>query len=91
MKNKTILTKTAVISCIMAIVAMILNGVVLFALFWNNAKTELDNSLRNEMFTIDYEIVSYESSEWIANYWRENWQEMDLLIYHRKSGEEIEK
>ncbi len=60
----------------MAVVAMFLSGVVLFALFRNRAMENMKNKLSESILAAWRNVGEYESFDWLFSYWHDNYDTM---------------
>ena len=81
MKKKSLLKKITAISLLMAVVAMVLSGVVLFALFRNRAMENMKKTLSESIMTVWVTVGQYEACDWLFSYWHDNYEDMYLPPY----------
>ncbi|MBQ7507623.1 MAG: serine/threonine-protein phosphatase [Lachnospiraceae bacterium] len=77
-KSGGMLKKTAVFSILMAVIAMLICGLVLFVLFRNRAMKNVNEKLEKMAGAVSYDIFKYASSEWLLEYWRNNYDKMTM-------------
>lgn len=80
-KRGRLLVKVAVSSILMAAVAMILSGMILYMLFRQRAVENMNSSLTENADIITNEIYQYASYSWLLDYWKEHEQEMEVPPY----------
>ena len=81
MKKRSILTRIAVISVLMAIAAMLLGGVIFFALFRQRAVKNMEERLQSTINICCFQIYDYKTYMWLLDYWKEHGDEMEVLPY----------
>ena len=72
MKKKGLLSKIFVFSILMAAIAMLLCGVVLYALFRYRTIENIRQKLESHVGVINYEIFRYNNFDWLMTYWKEH-------------------
>ncbi len=81
MKKKSLLVKVFVTSFVMVAVTMILSGLILFTLFYSQAEKNMEKNLRDSSSVACYQVVHYQSINWLIPYWREHYEDMSLYPF----------
>ncbi len=80
-KRGKLLAKAAVNSILMAIVAMVLSGTILYMLFRQRAVENMEKSLKQDASVLSTEIYLYSNYSWLFDYWEEHYREMNVPPY----------
>ena len=78
MKKKSLLLRVTVLSLVLGMVAMLLSGGILYALFRSRAEANMIKSLNENVNRMAYQLVRYQSYDWLLPYWQAHYMEMAL-------------
>ena len=87
-KKKSLLARITAISLILGAVSMFFSGFMLYLLFRSRAEENMEKSLREHIYTMNYQLYNYESIDWLLSYWHEHYAEMALPPFdgNKKKG-----
>ena len=78
MKKKSLLLRVTVLSLVLGMVAMLLSGGILYALFRSRAEANMKKKLNENVNRMAYQLVRYQSYDWLLPYWQEHYKKMAL-------------
>ena len=78
MKKKSLLLRVTVLSLVLGMVAMLLSGGILYALFRSRAEANMKKNLNENVNRMAYQLVRYQSYDWLLPYWQEHYKKMAL-------------
>ena len=78
MKKKSLLLRVTVLSLVLGMVAMLLSGGILYALFRSRAEANMKKKLNENVNRMAYQLIRYQSCDWLLPYWQENYKKMAL-------------
>ena len=78
MKKKSLLLRVTVLSLVLGMVAMLLGGGILYALFRDRAEANMKKTLNENVNRMAYQLVRYQSYDWLLPYWQEHYKKMAL-------------
>lgn len=78
MKKKSLLLRVTVLSLVLGMVAMLLSGGILYALFRSRAEANMKKSLNENVKRMAYQLIRYQSYDWLLPYWQEHYKKMAL-------------
>ena len=78
MKKKSLLLRVTVLSLVLGMVAMLLSGGVLYALFRSRAEANMKKKLNENVNRMAYQLIRYQSYDWLLPYWQEHYKKMAL-------------
>lgn len=78
MKKKSLLLRVTVLSLVLGMVAMLLSGGILYALFRSRAEANMKKTLNENVNRMAYQLVRYQSYDWLLPYWQEHYKKMAL-------------
>ena len=78
MKKKSLLLRVTVLSLVLGMVAMLLSGGILYALFRSRAEANMKKKLNENVNRMAYQLIRYQSCDWLLPYWQEHYMEMTL-------------
>ena len=78
MKKKSLLLRVTVLSLVLGMVAMLLSGGILYALFRDRAEANMKKTLNENVNRMAYQLVRYQSYDWLLPYWQEHYKKMAL-------------
>lgn len=78
MKKKSLLLRVTVLSLVLGMVAMLLSGGILYALFRSRAEANLKKKLNENVNRMAYQLIRYQSYDWLLPYWQEHYKKMAL-------------
>ena len=78
MKKKSLLLRVTVLSLVLGMVAMLLSGGILYALFRSRAEANMKKKLNENVNRMAYQLVRYQSYDWLLPYWQEQYRKMAL-------------
>lgn len=78
MKKKSLLLRVTVLSLVLGMVAMLLSGSILYALFRSRAEANMKKKLNENVNRMAYQLVRYQSYDWLLPYWQEHYKKMAL-------------
>ena len=78
MKKKSLLLRVTVLSLVLGMVAMLLSGGILYALFRSRAEANMKNKLNENVNRMAYQLIRYQSYDWLLPYWQEHYKKMAL-------------
>jgi sensor histidine kinase YesM len=78
MKKKSLLLRVTVLSLVLGMVAMLLSGSILYALFRDRAETNMKKTLNENVNRMAYQLIRYQSYDWLLPYWQEHYKKMAL-------------
>ena len=78
MKKKSLLLRVTVLSLVLGMVAMLLSGGILYALFRSRAEANMKKKLNENVNRMAYQLVRYQSYDWLLLYWQAHYMEMTL-------------
>ena len=78
MKKKSLLLRVTVLSLVLGMVAMLLSGGILYALFRDRAEATMKKNLNENVNRMAYQLVRYQSYDWLLLYWQAHYMEMTL-------------
>ena len=78
MKKKSLLLRVTVLSLALGMVAMLLSGGILYALFRSRAEANMKKTLNENVNRMAYQLVRYQSYDWLLPYWQEHYKKMAL-------------
>ena len=77
MKRKSLLFKVACISLIMAVLAMISSGAILYVLFRHRAVESMEKNLKSTIDICSFQVYDYYAYPWLLDYWKDHGTEME--------------
>jgi sensor histidine kinase YesM len=78
MKKKSLLLRVTVLSLVLGMVAMLLSGGILYALFRSRAEANMKKTLNENVNRMAYQLIRYQSCDWLLPYWQEHYKKMAL-------------
>lgn len=78
MKKKSLLLRVTVLSLVLGMVAMLLSGGILYALFRSRAEANMKKNLNENVNRMAYQLIRYQSYDWLLPYWQEHYKKMAL-------------
>ena len=78
MKKKSLLLRVTVLSLVLGMVAMLLSGGILYALFRSRAEANMKKKLNENVNRMAYQLIRYQSCDWLLPYWQEHYKKMAL-------------
>ena len=78
MKKKSLLLRVTVLSLVLGMVAMLLSGGILYALFRSRAEANMKKKLNENVNRMAYQLIRYQSYDWLLPYWQEHYKKMAL-------------
>ena len=78
MKKKSLLLRVTVLSLALGMVAMLLSGGILYALFRSRAEANMKKKLNENVNRMAYQLIRYQSYDWLLPYWQEHYKKMAL-------------
>ena len=78
MKKKSLLLRVTVLSLVLGMVAMLLSGGILYALFRSRAEANMKKTLNENVNRMAYQLIRYQSYDWLLPYWQEHYKKMAL-------------
>ena len=81
MKKKSLLKRVAILSVVMALLAMFISGVFLYSLFKHSAIKNMEEKLNSAVDVCCFQIYDYYAYPWLMDYWKEHGDEMEVLPY----------
>ena len=78
MKKKSLLLRVTVLSLVLGMVAMLLSGSILYALFRSRAEANMKKKLNENVNRMAYQLIRYQSYDWLLPYWQEHYKKMAL-------------
>ena len=78
MKKKSLLLRVTVLSLVLGMVAMLLSGGILYALFRSRAEANMKKKLNENVNQMAYQLIRYQSYDWLLPYWQEHYKKMAL-------------
>ena len=78
MKKKSLLLRVTVLSLVLGMVAMLLSGGILYALFRSRAEANMKKQLNENVNRMAYQLIRYQSYDWLLPYWQEHYKKMAL-------------
>ena len=78
MKKKSLLLRVTVLSLVLGMVAMLLSGGILYALFRSRAEANMKKKLNENVNRMAYQLIRYQSYDWLLLYWQAHYMEMTL-------------
>ena len=78
MKKKSLLLRVTVLSLVLGMVAMLLSGGILYALFRSRAEANMKKNLNENVERMTYQLIRYQSYDWLLPYWQEHYKKMAL-------------
>ena len=78
MKKKSLLLRVTVLSLVLGMVAMLLSGGILYALFRSRAEANMKIKLNENVNRMAYQLIRYQSYDWLLPYWQEHYKKMAL-------------
>ena len=78
MKKKSLLLRVTVLSLVLGMVAMLLSGGILYALFRSRAEANMKKKLNENVNRMAYQLIRYQSFDWLLPYWQEHYKKMAL-------------
>ena len=78
MKKKSLLLRVTVLSLVLGMVAMLLSGGILYALFRSRAEANMKKKLNENVNRMAYQLIRYQSYDWLLPYWQAHYMEMTL-------------
>lgn len=78
MKKKSLLLRVTVLSLVLGMVAMLLSGGILYALFRSRAEANMKKNLNENVKQMAYQLIRYQSYDWLLPYWQEHYKKMAL-------------
>ncbi|MBR7172832.1 MAG: histidine kinase [Clostridia bacterium] len=78
MKKKSLLLRVTVLSLVLGMVAMLLSGGILYALFRSRAEANMKKKLNENVNQMAYQLIRYQSCDWLLPYWQEHYKKMAL-------------
>ena len=78
MKKKSLLLRVTVLSLVLGMVAMLLSGGILYALFRDRAEATMKKNLNENVNRMAYQLIRYQSYDWLLPYWQEHYKKMAL-------------
>ena len=78
MKKKSLLLRVTVLSLVLGMVAMLLSGGILYALFRSRAEANMKKALNENVNRMAYQLIRYQSYDWLLPYWQEHYKKMAL-------------
>ena len=78
MKKKSLLLRVTVLSLVLGMVAMLLSGGILYALFRSRAEANMKKNLNENVNQMAYQLIRYQSCDWLLPYWQEHYKKMAL-------------
>lgn len=78
MKKKSLLLRVTVLSLALGMVAMLLSGGILYALFRSRAEANMKKKLNENVNRMAYQLIRYQSCDWLLPYWQEHYKKMAL-------------
>lgn len=78
MKKKSLLLRVTVLSLVLGMVAMLLSGGILYALFRSRAEANMKKNLNENVERMAYQLIRYQSYDWLLPYWQEHYKKMAL-------------
>ena len=77
MKRRSLLVKVAVVSLIMAVLAVILGSLILFEVFRQRAVKNMEEKLTSTITVCSFQIYDYYTYMWLMDFWKEHGTEME--------------
>ncbi|MBR3166156.1 MAG: histidine kinase [Lachnospiraceae bacterium] len=78
MKKKSLLLRVTVLSLVLGMVAMLLSGGILYALFRSRAEANMKKNLNENVNRMAIQLIRYQSYDWLLPYWQAHYMEMTL-------------
>lgn len=78
MKKKSLLLRVTVLSLVLGMVAMLLSGGILYALFRSRAEANMKKNLNENVNRMAVQLIRYQSYDWLLPYWQEHYKKMAL-------------
>ncbi len=78
MKKKSLLLRVTVLSLVLGMVAMLLSGGILYALFRSRAEANIKKTLNENVNRMANQLIRYQSYDWLLPYWQEHYKKMAL-------------
>lgn len=78
MKKKSLLLRVTVLSLVLGMVAMLLSGGILYALFRSRAEANMKKNLNENVNRMAIQLIRYQSYDWLLPYWQEHYKKMAL-------------